>query len=209
MQTRGGQGPRAANPISSWPVGARGATPVPKLVWWVKLVAELEPGVVTETEVARIERGEAIGLADLGLRLEEGKRLTAALQAEIVPAQVATVGERRRGAPKPVAGRSPTRRSSDLLARGSEGSEAGAETGVAGEAGGGAGARGGDGDRSCPDRARRGGRSGRSRAPAGGGEAAHRGAAGRDRAGTGGHGGRAPPGSTQTRSGQGARPPLR
>src|SRR3954468_5507884 len=70
--------------------------PVPKLVWRVKLVAELEPGVATETEVARFERGEEVGLADLGLSLEEAKRLTAALQAQIVPAQVTTVGERRR-----------------------------------------------------------------------------------------------------------------
>ncbi len=69
---------------------------MPKLVWRVKLVAELEPGVATETEVARIERGEEAGLAELGLRLEEAKRLTATLQAEIVTAQVATVGERRR-----------------------------------------------------------------------------------------------------------------
>ena len=30
---------------------------MPKLVWRVKLVAELRPGVTTETEVARIERG--------------------------------------------------------------------------------------------------------------------------------------------------------
>ena len=43
---------------------------MPKLMWRVKLVTELEPGVATETEVARIERGEAIGLADLGLRLD-------------------------------------------------------------------------------------------------------------------------------------------
>jgi hypothetical protein len=57
---------------------------VPKLVWRVKLVAELEPGVATETEIARIERDEEAGLADLGLRLEEVKQLTAALQAEIV-----------------------------------------------------------------------------------------------------------------------------
>ena len=69
---------------------------MPKLVWRVKLVAELEPGVATETEVARIERGEEAGLADLGLRLEEAKRLTASLQAEIVTAQVTAVGERRR-----------------------------------------------------------------------------------------------------------------
>jgi hypothetical protein len=65
-------------------------------VWRVKLVAELRPGVMTETEVARIERDEQAGLADLGLRLAETKRLTAALQAEIVPAQVAAVGEQRR-----------------------------------------------------------------------------------------------------------------
>ena len=36
---------------------------MPKLVWRVKLVAELEPGVATETELARIERGEEVGLA--------------------------------------------------------------------------------------------------------------------------------------------------
>jgi hypothetical protein len=81
---------------------------VPKLVWRVKLVAELEPGVATETEVARIERGEEVGPAELGLRLEEGKRLTAALQAEIVTAQVATAGERRRrctACDRPLAGK--------------------------------------------------------------------------------------------------------
>jgi len=59
---------------------------VPKLVWRVKLVAE--------TDLTRIERDEHAGLADLGLRLTEMKQLTAALQAEIVPAQVAVVGER-------------------------------------------------------------------------------------------------------------------
>ena len=69
---------------------------MPKLVWRVKLVAELGPGVTTETEVARIEREEEAGFAELGLRLEEAKRLTAALQAEIVTAQVAAAGERRR-----------------------------------------------------------------------------------------------------------------
>jgi hypothetical protein len=69
---------------------------VPKLVWRVKLVAELRPGVTTETELARIERDEQAGLAELGLRLAEAKQLTEALQAQIVPAQVAVVGERRR-----------------------------------------------------------------------------------------------------------------
>jgi Transposase len=69
---------------------------VPKLVWRVKLVAELQPGVTTETEVARLERNDESGLADLGLRLGEAKQLTAAVQARIVPAQVAMVGECRR-----------------------------------------------------------------------------------------------------------------
>ncbi|HZC94418.1 MAG TPA: ISKra4 family transposase [Mycobacterium sp.] len=56
----------------------------------------MRPGAVTETEVARIERDEEAGLADLGLQLAEAKRLTAALQAQIVPTQVAVVGERCR-----------------------------------------------------------------------------------------------------------------
>src|SRR4051794_19358905 len=91
MQNRGGLVPAR---IGCWLTG--GAGPVPKLVWRVKLMAELEPGVTTETELARLERDEDAGLADLGLRLEEAKRLTAALQAQIVPAQVITAGERRR-----------------------------------------------------------------------------------------------------------------
>jgi hypothetical protein len=69
---------------------------VAKLVWRVKLVAELQPGVTTETEVARIERDEQANLAELGLRLEEAKQLTAALQARIVPAQVTVLSECRR-----------------------------------------------------------------------------------------------------------------
>jgi hypothetical protein len=66
---------------------------VAKLVWRVRLVAELEPGVVTETELARIERDAQASLAELGLRLDEAKRLTAALQAQLVPAQVAALGK--------------------------------------------------------------------------------------------------------------------
>ncbi len=41
---------------------------MPKLVWRVKLVAELPPGMTTETEVACIERDEQAGVAELGLR---------------------------------------------------------------------------------------------------------------------------------------------
>jgi hypothetical protein len=65
---------------------------VPKLVWRVKLVAEFETGETTEVEVARLERDEQAGLADLGLRLSEAKQLTAAIQAEMVPAQVTIAG---------------------------------------------------------------------------------------------------------------------
>jgi len=69
---------------------------VPNLVWRVNLVAEFETGETTEVEVARLERDEQAGLADLGLRLAEAKPLTAAIQAEIVPTQVAIAGEHRR-----------------------------------------------------------------------------------------------------------------
>jgi len=69
---------------------------VPKMVWRVKLVAELEPGSTTEVEVACRERDGQAGLADLGLRLAEAKQLTAAIPAEIVAAQVTTAGEHRR-----------------------------------------------------------------------------------------------------------------
>jgi hypothetical protein len=69
---------------------------VPKRVWRIKLVREFETGETTEVEVAHLERDEQAGLADLRLRLAEAKRLTAGIQAEIVPAQVTIAGENRR-----------------------------------------------------------------------------------------------------------------
>jgi len=69
---------------------------MPKVVWRVKLVAELHTGEPTEVELACFERDEQVGLADLGLSLAEAKQLTAAFQAEMVPTQVTVVGERRR-----------------------------------------------------------------------------------------------------------------
>ena len=69
---------------------------VPRMVWRVKLIAELGRGSTTEVEVARRERDEQAGLADLGLRLAEAKQLMAAIQAEIVPAQVTVASEHRR-----------------------------------------------------------------------------------------------------------------
>ena len=78
--------------MSAW----GGSERVAKVVWRVKLVAEFEAGETTEVDVARIERAEQAGLADLGLRLAEAKQVLAAIQAEIVPAQVTTAGEHRR-----------------------------------------------------------------------------------------------------------------
>jgi hypothetical protein len=69
---------------------------VAKLVWRVKLIAELESGCVSETEVARIERDDFAVPDTLGLTLDEGKQLMAATQAEIVRDQVSTMGERFR-----------------------------------------------------------------------------------------------------------------
>ena len=67
-----------------------------KLVWRVKLVAELGPDLVSETEVGRIERDDRVTPETLGLTLDESKRLVAAAQVEIVRAQVAVMGERFR-----------------------------------------------------------------------------------------------------------------
>ncbi len=43
-----------------------------KLVWRVKLIAELEPGIVSETEVARIERDDLAVPETLGLTAGRG-----------------------------------------------------------------------------------------------------------------------------------------
>jgi hypothetical protein len=67
-----------------------------KLVWRVKIVADLGSGAVSETEVARIERDDFAVPEAVGLRLSEGKQLTAAIQAEIVRGQAAVTGERFR-----------------------------------------------------------------------------------------------------------------
>ena len=70
---------------------------VPKLVWRVKLVAEFETGETTEVEVARLERDEQARTGRPRASSRGGKiRLTAAIQAEMVPAQVTIAGEARR-----------------------------------------------------------------------------------------------------------------
>ncbi len=57
-----------------------------KLVWRVKLVADSGDGSATEIEVGRIERESWANLETIGLSLDEEKRLTAAIQAEMVRA---------------------------------------------------------------------------------------------------------------------------
>lgn len=65
-----------------------------KLVWRVKLVADLGAGPAVEIEVAQIEREDWVVPETLGLTLVEGKRITAAIQTEMVRAQASTMGER-------------------------------------------------------------------------------------------------------------------
>jgi hypothetical protein len=65
---------------------------VGKLVWRVKLVVEAG-GPATEVEVARIEREDWAVPETLGLSLDEGKRVAAAIQAEMVRAQASTMSE--------------------------------------------------------------------------------------------------------------------
>jgi len=67
-----------------------------KLIWRVKLDADFGDGSVTEIEVGRIEREAWADLETLGLSLGEGKRLTSAIQTEMVRGQAAIMGERFR-----------------------------------------------------------------------------------------------------------------
>jgi hypothetical protein len=67
-----------------------------KLVWRLKLEADLGGGAVTEVEIGRIEREAWATPEALGLSLAEVKRLSAALQTEMVQAQAAIMGVRFR-----------------------------------------------------------------------------------------------------------------
>ena len=61
--------------------------------WSVKLVAEVEPGRMTEHEIAAFERGDWITPATLGLSIAEGKAVLAAIQAHVVVDQVKRHGQ--------------------------------------------------------------------------------------------------------------------
>jgi hypothetical protein len=67
-----------------------------KLIWRVKLVAEMGNGPAMEVEVARIERDPHARPETLGLTLEEGKRIAAAVQREVAQAQASVMGENSR-----------------------------------------------------------------------------------------------------------------
>jgi hypothetical protein len=68
-----------------------------KLVWRVKLVAEAGGGeAAREIEVARIERAPHVRPETLGLSLEEGKRIAAAVQREMVRGQASVMGDQFR-----------------------------------------------------------------------------------------------------------------
>src|SRR5947208_2742346 len=67
-----------------------------KLIWRVRLIGELGKGGVSETGGGGGGRDDFAVPETIGLTLDEGKRLTAAIQAAIVGAQVAVLGERFR-----------------------------------------------------------------------------------------------------------------
>lgn len=64
-----------------------------KLIWRVKLVAEADQGVGSESEVARIECDDLAVPGTLGMTPQEAKQMTAALQSQLVRTQVAITGE--------------------------------------------------------------------------------------------------------------------
>lgn len=61
--------------------------------WTLKLVAEIEPGRVTEQEIASFERGDRITPATLGLSIAEGKAVLATIQAHVVTDHVTRHGQ--------------------------------------------------------------------------------------------------------------------
>jgi hypothetical protein len=61
--------------------------------WTVKLVAETAPGAVTEHDLLTLERPDQLTLARLGLSVEETKQPLAALQNQLVPAQIERHGQ--------------------------------------------------------------------------------------------------------------------
>jgi hypothetical protein len=61
--------------------------------WSVTLVGEVEPGRMTEHEIASFERSDGITPATLGLSIAEGKAVLAAIQAHVVMDHVKRHGQ--------------------------------------------------------------------------------------------------------------------
>ena len=59
------------------------------LIWKLKLMAEIAPGEHVEIDVAAWERTQEVSLATLGLSLEEGKKILAEIQRQMVATQMA------------------------------------------------------------------------------------------------------------------------
>ena len=59
------------------------------LTWKLKLMAEIAPGEHVEIDVATWERTQEVSLATLGLSLEEGKKILAEIQRQMVATQMA------------------------------------------------------------------------------------------------------------------------
>jgi hypothetical protein len=66
------------------------------LKWKLKLTAELAPGECIEYDVAAWERAEEVTLGSLGLSLAEGKAMLAAIQTQMVTAQIERQKQTRR-----------------------------------------------------------------------------------------------------------------
>ena len=66
------------------------------LKWKLKLTTELAPGECIEYDVAAWERAEEVTLGSLGLSLAEGKVMLAAIQTQMVTAQIERQGQTRR-----------------------------------------------------------------------------------------------------------------
>jgi hypothetical protein len=65
------------------------------LKWKLKLTAELAPGECIEYDVAAWERAEEVTLGSLGLSLAEGKAILAAMETQMVIAQIERQGQTR------------------------------------------------------------------------------------------------------------------
>src|SRR5262249_11349288 len=77
---------RRAGP--SWPRYTDAMANAHPLNWKLKLMAEIAPGEHVEIDVATWERPQEVSLATLGWSLEEGKKILAEIQRQMVTTQM-------------------------------------------------------------------------------------------------------------------------